>query len=190
MSTATNPHSWSNVRDALLTATPTPPADLGRVAQTGLYAWWDLAGTLAPRFPIGFPDVDARRPLYIGLAERQTLGARGLLMHLKTTRMSTLRRSLAALLWKELDLLPGITDRGAGKFSIAPAQEQHLTEWMLTNLRVTWVTHDSPGTVEKPIIFDVLPPFNDRFAHHGGYYKAMSDLRNALRQAAREGRSL
>lgn len=182
----TDPRSWSEVRGTLLAATPVPPADLGQVKQTGLYAWWDLTGSLAPHFPVGFPRVDAGRPLYIGLAERQSLGDRGLLMHLKSTRMSTLRRSLAALLWEELDLLPGVIDKGAGKFTVAPAQEQQLTGWMLANLRVTWVTHHDPGTVEEQIVRAVLPPLNDRFAHHGGYYKPMSDLRIELRRAARD----
>lgn len=103
-------------------------------------------------------------------------------MHLKTTRTSTLRRSLTAQVRDELDLLPSVTNEGSGKFTLARAYEEQLTTWMLSNLKTTWVVHESPHDVEEPIVRTVLPPLNDRFAHCGGYYQAMSELRGASRE--------
>lgn len=157
--------------------------ELGSVPQAGLYAWWDLSGSLTPFYPATFPQVDTSMPLYVGIA-KTGIDERGVGMHLESTRVSTVRRTLVALLQDHLELLPGVTVNGKGKFSLAVQYEQRLTAWMLENLRVTWATHEWPETVERQIIQDLLPPFNDIHAHAGDYWRHMRSLRSDLCRAA------
>ena len=175
--------TWQTVRDELLAATPVAPLELVNVPETGVYAWWDLEGALAAHYPDDFPAVRPKRPLYIGLAERQSLASRGLKMHLKRTRVSGLRRSLSALLRDELDLAAGVQPARGGMFGLAKDLEPRLTEWMLAHLLVTWVAHDAPGEVEREIISDELPPLNYDHATHGPYAARMRVLRADLRAA-------
>ena len=163
----------------LLASAPTTPTALGEVSSPGIYAWWDSFGALTPFYPASFPPVDATKPIYVGIA-RTGLNERGLGMHLASTRMSTVRRSLAALLFEELGLLAGLTVSGKGKFSLAPVQEKRLTEWMLEHLTVTWVVHVAPQDVEKQIVGDLLAPFNDIYAHPGPYWQHMRALRSEV----------
>lgn len=72
---------------------------------------------MTPVWPMGFPAVVISRPLYVGIA-RTTLAVRGSEMHLKTTRMSTLRRSLVALLVDELKLRGQIVPGPGQKFGL------------------------------------------------------------------------
>ena len=174
--------TWENVRDALLAAPPQPPMALGAEPSTGIYAWWDLDGALARQYPADFPPVDAGRPLYIGIAERQGLAARGLKMHLKRTRMSGLRRSLAALLRDELALTSQVVAARGGMFGLTPTADAALTNWMLQHLRVTWVAHPEPSTVEGPIVGTELPPLNYEHATRGPYAAHMRGLRAGLRK--------
>lgn len=85
---------WNDVQQALITAMPTCPQDLKDVAEPGVYAWWDPNDALAAFWPEGFPQVDPTQPLYVVIA-KTTLTERAVQMHLKTTRMSTIRRSLS-----------------------------------------------------------------------------------------------
>lgn len=153
---------WTEVQDALLAATPTSPRELLTIEKRGVYAWWDLNATLALFWPLGFPSVEPAKPLYVGSAST-TLMERGGEMHLgNECRWSTIRRSLAALLVDELNLLPGLTidRRQAAKFYLAPENEQRLTDWMVTNLEVTWVLLPTIGDIEKNIIKKLTPPLN------------------------------
>lgn len=173
--------TWEDVRAALLDAPPQPPMALGAEPSTGIYAWWDLGGALADQYPADFPSVDAARPLYIGIAERQGLAARGLKMHLKRTRMSGLRRSLAALLRDELGLSSQVVAARGGMFGLTPAGDTALTDWMLRHLRVTWIAHPEPSAVERSIVEAELPPLNYDHATHGPYAAEMRALRAELR---------
>lgn len=173
-------------REELLAARPVTPLALGKVPQTGVYAWWDLDSALSAHYPSAFPAVHPNRPLYIGLAARQGLASRGLDMHLKRTRVSGLRRSLSALLWNELDLVPGVLPARGGMFGLAKDLEPRLTDWMLDHLSVTWVIHDEPTQVESEIISAELPPLNYDHATHGPYAAHMRQLRAKLRAAGLE----
>lgn len=160
---------------------------LGSEPSTGIYAWWDLDAALANQYPAGFPPVDAAHPLYIGIAERQGLAARGLKMHLKRTRMSGLRRSLAALLRDELARSSKVVAARGGMFGLTPAADVELTNWMLQHLRVTWVTHPAPSAVERDIVGAELPPLNYDHATHGPYAAHMRALRAGLRALGNSG---
>jgi hypothetical protein len=173
--------TWIDVRASLLAATPQPPMALGTEPSTGIYAWWDQPGALTSHYPADFPDVDHARPLYIGIAERQSLAARGLKMHLKRTRMSGLRRSLAALLRDELSLSTRVVPARGGMFGLTPAADAALTDWMLRHLSVTWIAHPAPSTVEGQIVAAELPPLNYEHATRGPYAAHMRRLRADLR---------
>lgn len=148
---------------------------------TGIYAWWDLRSAIASHYPPDFPAVDHARPLYIGIAERQGLAARGLKMHLKRTRMSGLRRSLAALLRDDLGLSSQVAATRGGMFGLTPAADATLTNWMLRHLNVTWVAHLAPSTVEGQIVAAELPPLNYEHATRGPYAAHMRALRAEFR---------
>lgn len=175
---------WQEVRAELLAAPLQPPTALGNEPSTGVYAWWDSGAALAGRFPSDFPRVDPARPLYIGIAERQGLDARGLKMHLKRTRMSGLRRSLAALLRDELELSSQVVAARGGMFGLTPAANAALTDWMLRHLSVTWVVHPKPSDVEGSIVGFELPPLNYDHATHGPYAARMRALRADTRSQA------
>lgn len=172
---------WIEIRDGLVNAAPASPLTLSSIESSGVYAWWDPNGALARFWPNGFPQVDPVRPLYVGIA-RTTLAERAGKMHLEKTRMSTIRRSLAALLVDEMVLLPGIVvdPRRRTKFSLAPAAEQRLTNWMTAHLQTTWMTHLSPNDVEKEIIENLAPPFNHDHATKGPYAKPLQAHRDQL----------
>ncbi|QGV67292.2 GIY-YIG nuclease family protein [Clavibacter nebraskensis] len=154
---------------------------LGSEPSTGIYAWWDVGAALAPHYPADFPRVDAVRPLYIGVAQRQSLAARGLKMHLKRTRVSGLRRSLAALLREELDLSAQVIPARGGMFGLTAAGDAVLTDWMLRHLRVTWVAHPVPKNIERVIVEAEVPPLNYTHATRGPYATHMRALRADLR---------
>lgn len=154
---------------------------LGAETSTGIYAWWDLGAALADKYPADFPPVDATRPLYIGIAERQSLADRGLKMHLKRTRMSGLRRSLAALLRDELELSSQVVTARGGMFGLTPTADAALTNWMLQHLHVTWIAHPAPSAVEGLIVGSEPPPLNYDHATHGPYAARMRALRAGLR---------
>ncbi|WKK71456.1 hypothetical protein Q0F99_19140 [Rathayibacter oskolensis] len=48
---------------------------------------------------------------------------------------------------------------------------------MANNLNVTWHEAPEPGTHERLIVGDLMPPLNDVFAHDGPYWAAMRELR-------------
>jgi len=172
-------------RDNLLGATPVSPLSLRSVAHPGIYAWWDVEGALSQSWPDDFPEVDTAIPLYIGIAAKQNLSARVEDMHLANTRRSALRRSLAPLLSESLDLTRGaVRHPRAGKFGLELEQEAHLTNWMLANLRMTWVGHDESGDVEKPILRNLWPPLNDLSATGSPYRVPMRVLRATFRASA------
>jgi hypothetical protein len=176
---------WVEVRDALLTQRPVPPSQAEGVGEPGVYAWYDLDGALARFYPDDYASVDPSLPLYVGLAEKDSLASRIVGTHLVDTRRSALRRSLVALLSDQLELLPGVIPAAKGKYGLAPDYESKLTNWMNdARLRVTWVTHETPGIVEKSVIANLLSPLNYTFAVGSPYRRRMWLLRRELRTAA------
>lgn len=176
---------WRATRDQLLASSPVSPLALSVVAHFGVYAWWDLDGALSTLWPAAFPPVDTSMPLYVGIAEKQSLAARVGEMHLANTRRSGLRRSLAPLLGESYDLMRGaVRHPHGGKFGLESEQEAALTTWMLANLRMTWVAHDDSGLVEKPMLRDLCPPLNDVHATGSPYRVQMRALRADFRASA------
>lgn len=179
---------WTEQRDRLLTGLPHHPSALLARPVPGIYAWWDEQASLDEFWPDELPPIDPSRPIYVGIA-KTTLAERGGEMHLKATRMSSLRRSLTALLADKLKLHEGLVAAPKQKFSLSKENEALLTYWINTSLTVTWVEMDQPGTVERPIVADLLPPLNDTYAHAGPYWKHMRKLRAKVRLSGTPARS-
>jgi hypothetical protein len=175
---------WRATRDQLLTSSPVSPLALNVVVHPGVYAWWDLDGALSTLWPAAFPPVDTSVPLYVGIAEKQSLAARIGEMHLTNACRSGLRRSLTPLLSESYDLMRGAVRHPRGKFGLENEQEVVLTTWMLANLRMTWVVHDNSGRVEKPMLRDLTPPLNDVHAAGSPYRVQMRALRANFRASA------
>lgn len=135
---------------------PLPTSAIG--AQTpsapGLYAWWAPPAVLGDlKGPINHTDAMVRL-LYVGVAAklRSRLGQN----HLKRTGSSTLRRTLAGLL---LDA-EGFRTRWTDRVVLVDEDEARLTDWMTTNLRVTWTEYPTPRDVEPALIERLVPPLN------------------------------
>ena len=169
--------------ETLLTSRRRPLSDALSETSRGIYAWW-LSGTLP--WPEDFPAVDVSEPLYIGKAERASVGDR-VKAHLGNTRFSAPRRSLTGLLIDVLPLRGHVIVRDPSKlskFGLDPDGERLLTEWMAENVAATWVALDAPGEQEKSIIRRLLPPLNDTDAVGSAYIPPMRRLRAAAAQSA------
>lgn len=92
--------------------------------------------------------------LYVGIATklRSRLGQN----HMRRTGSSTLRRTLAGLLLDAEEFRTRWTDRVV----LVDEDEARLTNWMETNLRVSWCEHPRPRDVESAIIERLVPPLN------------------------------
>ena len=107
---------------------PAGPPDPG--SSPGVYAWHGdaSADALVDKALGSLP----AKPLYLGRT-CTPLNTRIVRTHLRNTKASTFRQSLAAMLWDELSL------RCAGPKEIDAASEMRLTQWMLEHLSVTIV---------------------------------------------------
>jgi hypothetical protein len=121
-------------------------------------AWADLK--LSPAFE--------GQPLYVGKAEK-SLNGRDVGTHFATgkTGSSTVRRSLAALLAAELNLVA--VPRNLAKpdssanFALAPLGDERLSAWMERRLTLaTWVKSDGSilDDVETALVGRLRPPLN------------------------------
>lgn len=166
-----------SVRDGLFRS-GVPPRLATAIFRPGIYAWW---GSEIVPWPTDFPNVDETLPLYIGIADSETLAQRFSAHHLQRTRGSALRRSLAGLLANQLGLasfLVAGSPRRPDKFGLTPVGEATLTDWMERHLLVTWVELDSPGEDEKRLIRELTPPLNDRDASGSVYRAPMRVIRS------------
>lgn len=138
-------------------------------------AWSDLG--LSPSFD--------DQPLYVGKAER-TLNGRDVGTHFATgkTGSSTVRRSLAALLTHQLDLVAVPRNLakpdGSANFGLESASEARLSSWMERHLLLaTWV---KPGDVtldevETAVMHQLRPPLN---------LDKVGESRDRLRRASKQ----
>lgn len=131
----------------------------------GLYAFY---GDEEAWSGLGLKPYFDGQPLYVGKAEK-SLSGRDVGTHFtaRRTGSSTVRRSLAALLAIELDLVPVPRNvakpDGSANFGLDPASEIRLSDWMEERLTLaTWTK--TPGTqlaiVESAIVRRLRPPLN------------------------------
>ncbi len=145
--------------DAVIADLMKPPIVPNEIAaqvprEPGLYAWWAHPTSLPAMPGLAHPDDPGLRLLYVGLATslRSRLGQN----HMRRTGSSTLRRTLVGLLLDE----EGYRTRWTDRVVLVDEDEGRLTEWMTTNLRVSWCTHMEPRQVEGDVIRVLRPPLN------------------------------
>jgi hypothetical protein len=155
-------------------------------AEPGLYAWWSLPdalpGITGPRHPEGGHEL-----VYVGIARsgpssRATLRSRVVGNHIRgTTGQSTLRRSLAALLFEPEGWRSRFTDRPL----LEPGDEHRLGEWMRQHLALTWAVCEQPWTVEAQVIAELTPPLNQSANSSHPSYRHVRDARRTWRRVAK-----
>lgn len=155
-------------------------------AEPGLYAWWSmpdaLPGITGPSHPDGVHQL-----VYVGIARsapssRATLRSRVVGNHIRgTTGQSTLRRSLASLLYEQEGWRSRFTDR---PLLVADA-EGRLNDWMQKHLAVSWAVIAEPWTVEDQVISELTPPLNQSANSAHPLYRHVREARARWRTAAR-----
>jgi hypothetical protein len=162
-----------------------PPADAERALAelprvSGLYAWWAQPGLLPGVSGPAPPTGEGRELLYIDLA--RNLRTRVGRNHFRgPTGSSTLRRALVALLMTS----EGYTTRW-NRTRVVPidADEDRLSAWMREHLRVTWVEHPEPATVEAAVIKELGPPLNQDLNESHPLRAMIAGARGAYRASA------
>jgi hypothetical protein len=154
-------------------------------AEPGLYAWWSVPGALpgitGPLHPDGEHEL-----LYVGIARsgpssRATLRSRVVGNHVGgTTGQSTLRRSLASLLYEQQDWRSRFTDRPL----LLAEDEARLNDWMQEHLRLSWTVHQQPWTVEAQHIAELTPPLNQSANSSHPLYRHVRAARRRWRATA------
>jgi hypothetical protein len=154
-------------------------------AEPGLYAWWSVPGALpgitGPRHPDGGHEL-----VYVGIAcsrpaSGATLRSRVVGNHIRgTTGQSTLRRTLASLLFEREGWQSRFTDRPL----LLPGDEERLNAWMQEHLALSWAVHEQPWTVEAAVITELTPPLNQSANSSHRLYQQVRQARRRWRQAA------
>lgn len=126
--------------------------------------------------------------LYVGMAPVDSKSKRFLRSRLrdhlrKRSDCSTLRFSLGAILYEELNLQ--VTRRGPGKVYFG-AHETLLSEWIETNALVTWYEIEQPWTIEAQLIGYLRPPLNLDSNESHPFHPTLSALRKGIRKRARQ----
>jgi len=152
---------YDEAKPLLEPASFTDPAEIAASpsivpAEPGIYGWWfDAALPEVPRE--GCLVRDGRHLLYVGIAPNGTseISTRNLRKRLGdhcrgVIARSTVRRTLACLL--ERDLALSISRTATGKVAMPNSDEQRLSDWMGAHMRVAWMVHPSPWTLEDELI--------------------------------------
>lgn len=162
-------------------------ATTGLPANPGLYAWWLADPQKLPQVPLT-PRADGLSLIYLGIAKsgpnaNSDLRSRVLGKHIRgSLGNSTLRRSLAALLWEEQGWKPiWPSDR----VLLSPEENLKLSQWMAQNLRVAWLPHPEPWKVEAELISVLQPPLNVMANQSHSFYPVIKAARARLEAAAR-----
>lgn len=173
--------------EALTRSTPIP-------AQPGVYAWYfDVP-------PPGVPTNGTHRTefgylLYVGIAPReprridrqpskQNLRKR-IRNHFRGNASgSTLRLTLGSLLSDELGIQ--LRRTGSTERLTFDKGESELSQWMANHARVCWYTDPEPWLVEARLISELVLPLNLDQNKDGIFHQALSAIRQAQRQLARD----
>jgi hypothetical protein len=130
---------------------PTDAPDLG--SGPGIYAW--LGDDTANELVADRLRALCKGPLFLARTDRPM--NKSILRDLRNTKASTLRRSLAALLWDELALSCPAHN------TIDAAGDERLTEWMHAHLSVAVVPFRDVSNVpriEADLLDNLDPPLN------------------------------
>jgi hypothetical protein len=150
----------------------------------GIYAWWLVNSEALPSVPTPAHSVDPCGLIYVGIGPGRAGSKRALRArfrdHGKDTGRSTLRRALASLLYEREGWQLRWTDRPL----LEDADNDALTTWMETNLRVQWVRLPKPWGMEAEIVHRMRPPLNRSHNQAHPFYKELGEARERFRTAA------
>lgn len=90
------------------------------------------------------------------------------------------RRSLAALLWQELDLTPELAPNG--NYKLCKSSESRLDAWMHDNILMAFNAFDNFEDVEDDLIRRFAPPLNLTKCMQSQQHKTVKDMRKAMLQ--------
>ncbi len=161
-------------------------SDPGRIpASPGLYAMWldVVPGAAAPALVWSGEWGLA----YVGVAGGRGGGSlrKRLRQHLSgACAHSTLRRALAALLFEDMALEPGLS--ASGKIAFDAQGEARLSAWLMSHAQWSWIVHPNPVALEALLIQACAPPLNVAGAR-GEASAVVKAARARLRQAALRG---
>jgi hypothetical protein len=114
---------------------------------------------------------------------RSTLRSRVIGNHMRgNIAASTLRRTLAALLFDVLALTPVVK---GSKVQLRKEQNTELGRWQHQHLRLTWHIAPEPWLLDSAVIAKLRPPLNLAANQDHAFYSTLSDARRRLQQAAR-----
>lgn len=171
---------------ALLCPQAIQEATVSLPSTPGIYAWWVVDPAKLVQVPLT-PREDGLSLIYLGIAKsgpsaNSDLRSRVLGKHIRgSLGNSTLRRSLTALLWEEQGWQPIYpTDR----VLLSPKENLKLSQWMAENLRVAWLPHPEPWTVEAELIALLQPPLNVMANQSHPFYPVIRAARARLEAAA------
>jgi GIY-YIG catalytic domain-containing protein len=155
----------------------------------GIYAWWLVNADALPEVPTAPHPTEPVGLLYVGIGpggvnSKRTLRAR-FRDHTRDTGRSTLRRVLASLLYEQEGWRPYWTDRPL----LTERDNDALSAWLTTNLRVQWVQITEPWGVEAEVIRLMRPPLNRTHNQTHPFYTQVGDSRKRFREAAIAGTS-
>ncbi len=166
-----------------------PEKDRGIPNKAGLYAWWLTSPDALPAVPASpHPSEPGLALMYVGVApadadSAETLRSRTLKKHVSSGLAgSTLRRSLAALLWQDKGWTPRLTETGRFKFS--PEDNAALSAWQERNLRLSWLAIESPWNHEDLAIRELEPPLNLADNRDHPFYEDMKSARTFFKARA------
>jgi hypothetical protein len=157
--------------------------------RSGIYAIYLRHGSRLEGFPPGKDGL-----IYIGgtsnLAKREYDNH----FNSKKTRISTLRRSLGAILKQELKLVaiprsPGPSETNVRNYKFLPDGEERLTKWMKTNLEVgNCVVLEDYETIED-LVINTLEPVLNLTGWNNPYREDIKALRKICADEARKSRA-
>jgi hypothetical protein len=151
----------------------------------GIYSWWlihrdalpEVRTTAHPSEPVGL--------LYVGIGPGTSKSRRTLRErfgdHTRDTGHSTLRRSLAALLFEREGWWPYWTDRPL----LEDEDNDALTDWQTEHLRVQWLQVPTPWDIERDIVHAMRPPLNRTHNRAHPFYKRVGKAREQFAEAAK-----
>lgn len=153
-------------------------------AAHGIYAWWLLKADALPEVPTTPHPSEPLGLLYVGIgpasaSSKRTLRAR-FRDHIRDTGRSTLRRTLASLLYEHEGWCPYWTDRPL----LAKADNDALTSWQVANLRIQWFRMLEPWRVEAAVIRAMRPPLNRAHNETHPFYERLGAVRKRFRETA------
>jgi hypothetical protein len=96
---------------------------------------------------------------------------------------STFRFGLASLLWEQEGWKPRIS--ASGRFRLDRADNDALSAWQRTHLRVRWTVLQEPWRFEADVVRLMEPPMNRSHNSHHPFYREMGYARDRFRAVAR-----